>query len=137
MPTHTIGGALLAMASTDLLTPWQFEEWQTRTGFTSPPWDAAQTALTGWTTQLAGKVLTFATNYWSKSETETLAYMRKKSDNDAEGRDAWSALIREKWEKGWKLNDVIDKVLKDHDMAPYDIMRAFQRKTVRRCVLLI
>jgi hypothetical protein len=43
---------------------------------------------------------------------------------------SWAEYIKTNWEKGWKMNNALDQVLKDNNMSPYEIMCAFKWNTV-------
>jgi hypothetical protein len=132
MPSGSIAGGLLGLATGNTNWPWNFSSWQTITGINAPPWTDSDpnTTTTGWTTDIINKVVTFARNYWSKAESEQYQYMQNKHDNDQKGRETWRKWVNDNWEKRWKLNRKIDEVLEKAGFGYYQLMKEAQRRTV-------
>jgi hypothetical protein len=130
MPSASIAGGLLALATGNMNWPWNFPSWQTITGIHAPPWTDSNTTMTGWTTDIVNKVVTFSRNYWSKTDSEQYQYMQNKKDNDQKGREIWRKWVNDNWEKRWKLNRKIDEVLEKEGFGYYQLMKEAQRRTV-------
>jgi hypothetical protein len=129
MPSATIPGGHLALATENGTWPWNFFSWQTLTGINVPPWSDQK--VTNWTTDITNQVLTFVRNFWSKSESEQHQYMQNKRDNDWNGRDTWRKWVTENWDKKWKMNGKIDEVPEREGFGYYQLMKEAQRQTVR------
>lgn len=138
MPTLSIAGALLAMASPDDDIPWTFSTWQRITGSDIAPYSlAAVTTSTttfgttlGWTLEKLKAVRAFAVKFWNTPDSERVEFMRQSNDNDVLGRKTWCEYVSEGWRKVWKINQRIDRILVEHGVHPYMVMRRLKINTV-------
>jgi hypothetical protein len=137
MPTIRIPGALLALSGPTDDGPWCWETWRSITGLDSAPFsrDAAEHPPKSWTPSTVAAVRSFASKFWSLPENERIGFMTRRTDNDAVGREAWCTLIVEGWNKDWKIHDTIVKLLEEHQIHPYTVMRRLKVKTVRLYVV--
>ena len=141
MPSLTSSAALLVLSEHDA-QPWQSLTWQGHTGILGVPWETPAGAspndlapnMDGWTVCTAQTVKTYAENLWSKS---TLAHIQYSThgytDNDAEGCAAWNAFVQ-MGIHNWEFNKMVDNVLKDCKLTPYDVM-AWAKSS--QCVVFI
>ncbi|KAI6154544.1 P-loop containing nucleoside triphosphate hydrolase protein [Pisolithus tinctorius] len=138
MPALGVAAALLLLGNSEGL-PWTMPAWQDITKVFGVPWhtepdaapDSPAVHVPTWTTSIAQSVSVYARNLWKKTTLAAQAeYARKGyTDNDAEGRRAWNSWVVANWGPTWKLNRIIDEVLKEAKCGPYDAMaRLKQRK---------
>jgi hypothetical protein len=133
MPTIRIPGALLALSGPFHDAPWSWETWRSVTGLNSAPFAQNETEHLppNWTPATTSAVRAFAERFWSLPENERIGFMTKRKDNDAVGRDAWCDLVIHGWNKGWKAHEIVTKLLVEHNVHPYMVMKRLNVKTVR------
>ncbi|KIN92957.1 hypothetical protein M404DRAFT_172154 [Pisolithus tinctorius Marx 270] len=129
MPALGVATALLLLGNSEGL-PWTMPAWQDITKVFGVPWhtepdaapDSPAVHVPTWTTSIAQSVSVYARNLWKKTTLAAQAeYARKGyTDNDAEGRRAWNSWVVANWGPTWKLNRIIDEVLKEAKCGPYD-----------------
>src|SRR5215472_22224 len=136
MPTIRIPGALLALSGPTDNGPWSWDTWRSITGLDSAPFsqDPTDHLPKHWTPSTAATVRSFANKFWSLSENDRISFMTRRNDNDATGREAWNNLISEGWNKDWKIHETIVKLLEEHQVHPYMVMRRLKVKKVRLVV---
>jgi hypothetical protein len=123
MPTIRIPGPLLALSGPNSDDPWCWETWQSITGFDAAPFsnNAVDHLPADWTPDTASAVRSFARKFWTLPENERIEFMKKKTDNDAAGRETWCAFVVDGWNKTWKAHETIVKLLLEHKVDPYTV----------------
>jgi hypothetical protein len=125
MPTQTIAGALLTLTINDNPDDlWTVSLWSEHTGVSvSPLSDAAvNDPPAGLSSEEVKAIKAFAANFASKNDNQRLTYIKKKQDNDAMGRDAWVNWVSKGWHTIWRINKVVNDVLCNNKMDPYQVM---------------
>jgi hypothetical protein len=67
----------------------------------------------------------FAQEFWRADKGDRAELLKKTSDTQAQGRDAWTAYIKHAADKVWKLNADIDRLLDEQASGLDDLMAAF------------
>jgi hypothetical protein len=133
MPTICITGALLALSGPNSDNPWCWETWRSITGLDAAPFsnNAADHPPANWTSDTASAVRSFVRKFWTLPENECIEFMKKKTDNDAVGRETWCAFVVDGWNKTWKVHQMVVKLLVEHKIDPYMVMKRLNVNTVR------
>lgn len=132
MPSFSIPSALLALA-TFSGAPWNWPSWQDITGIMGTPWESDPVTNTmQWTKDTIDAVAAYKSNFTAiQSTVDQQAYgTRRKHDNDALGRTTWNSFVSTNWERRWKLNTIIDEVLRQVEVDPISVMSRMETRKV-------
>jgi len=137
MPSITLAGALLSLASPDDDGAWAWQSWRSITNLDIPPYAAKVQSgvIDSFTTKDLQNIRAFATEYWNLNESARAAFIKKRKDNNAAGRDAWCTFVNKHWQGDWKVNDLITDALNSNGCGPYEIMMRFKTSDV--CILIL
>ena len=133
MPTVSVAGALLSLASPNDDIPWSWPTWRSHTGLPFAPF--SQAALDdpppGWTVTTVSAVRSFAGHFWALPDTtEQMMFLKRRTDNTSQGRNAWTGFIASGWNKKWRIHEQISKILVEYKVHPYIVMRRLGVNTV-------
>ena len=125
MPTHTNHSALTQMYLVTDGAPWAFDTWKEITGVFHglfPPND--KHLPRGWNRQTANDISSYFDQYRAKvTEDQKIKFSSMKKDSQmVPGRKAWRDFVVKIW-KDAKIHETIHKVLSDHNLHPYTILR--------------
>jgi hypothetical protein len=97
--------------------------------------NAQSGVINSFTTKDLQNIHAFATKYWNLNESACAAFIKKRKDNNAAGRDAWCTFVNKHWQGDWKVNDLITNALNSNGCGPYKIMMCFKTSDV--CILIL
>ena len=127
MPSLPMTGVFLVLSADDL-APWRWPAWQSHTGVMLPPWapkaevDAAGGKVKYFAVHDLEAARTFYKNFLAQVGNDRVSYLRKKSDNDMQGRNAITEWINQLL-KRVNVADKVTAILSEKNRHPQHIMK--------------
>ena len=126
MPSHTAANALIQLYFNKGRpgAPWEWEQWQERTGIKHglfPPDDHLLPSV--WTRDDSNDIFAYFKHYHALDTEDSKKKFAAASRTGTffPGREKWNAYVKKMWEK-WKIHDGIGKVFRDHHIHPITLM---------------
>jgi hypothetical protein len=135
MPTLSFSGALLALASTDSDGAWEWPHWQTVTDLEVAPYsiralEHLDKMPPDWTATTVTSIRAFAVKFWSLPEARRINFIKENSDQDQEGRAAWTTFVAKRLGK-WGVFEKVTETLLEYRCHPYAVMKRLEARDVR------
>ena len=153
MPSMIPPGALLSMAdvsgypdgsdqaedddNNQNFPPWCWVRWQERTGLTRAPFSPSVHDETPDAWKLSGGndcVWAFLSHFLALSDTQRTEYIKRRQDNNEQGRNLWLTWFHAHWTK-WRINQTVVDAWAEHKVDPYSVMGRLKMSKVNHCVL--